>query len=397
MSIVRAENFTDYDLPSTPTSGNTVRPILYSTGRIVAAGTASNATTAHNIALKVPDGVYNDPEGRRWLNWRVDNNIAANYYFGFTLNTPIVPAVVGDVIFTSFRVIPMLYPSLSGTTTDPGIGREFVFALISANSVPVNTTPGSYIIRQQGHTMIPAQGGAISEDIVNLSSPSRVPIQFDVKIERIAAGTIRVNIWCNDVPITTDFSIAAGATYLYPWIGSYKTSSSNQGNTPMEFYIDDIIVVKVDGVGHNYRMGPTARVQNVLPTSDIIAQWKPPGDVAAPHFPYMSRLYKYPLDTDGLLADEMGLTESYGFSDLDPSLGSKVYAVLLEMMQSNAGSAIRQIELIKDADVISTQASAPNATPNLMTYEMQTNPTTGQAWTQQDVNSLVMGYRLKTI
>lgn len=396
MSIVRAENFTDYDLPSTPTSGDTVRPILYSTGRIVAAGTASNATSAHNIALKVPDGAYNDPEGRRWLNWRVNSNITATYYFGFTLNTPVVPEAVGDVIFTSFRVIPMLYPGLSGTTNDPGAGREFVFSIISAASVPANTTPGSYLIRQQGHTMIPAQGGTISEDIVNLSSATRVPIQFDVKIERIAAGTIRVNIWCNDVPVTTDFSIAAGSNYRYAWIGSYKTSTGTV-STPMEFYIDDIIVVKVDGVGHNYRMGPTARVQNVLPTSDLIAQWKPPGDVAAPHYPYMSRLYKSPLDTDGLLADEMGLTESYGFSDLDPALGSKVYAVLLEMMQSNAGSAIRQIELIKDATVVSTQPSAPNVTPNMLTYEMQTNPTTGQAWTQQEVNSLVMGYRLKTI
>lgn len=397
MSIVRADNFTDFNLPSDLTPTQSVRPILNTLNTFPAALITADTANYAQMALRVPDGAFSDPEGRRWLHLRTLTTSGAGYGQAISMNQPIVPAVIGNTIYTSFRVIPMFWPAYAGTTGTPSYGQDFIFGLVTGTTLPVNASPGFQLIRQNGHTIQVVTSSAVTvpEDIVNLTSSTRVPVQFDLKITRNATATCLVSVWCNNVPVIADIQTSISTGYLYPWIGSLKTSNGVTHPVPCDVFFKDIIIIEVDGVGLQYRAGPGARVQNVVPSSDVISEWAQPGGYIGSHAALMARQYNYPLQTDGLLADTLGLRESYNFSDLNPNLGSIVPAVIVEMLQSNGGSVVRPIEFMQNDTVISTLNSNPGA-PSILQTKMHVNPATGQPWTVAEVNALVMGYRLKS-
>lgn len=380
MSILFAENFGSYAIPTTPTG-------FYRVADDLSVKLESYVNANNNQVQLYRTASPFSGDSRPWLNMinGGDQSLDGYAFFKFPFTMP-----SSNKIYFSWRVaIPEV-----GTNTSR---MKLPFILAVSNS---HTTYGPATIKVGINdlgtitTDLVLSGNVYAETVPTRYYDITTPTLLEIEYDQVAKT---YSLWVNENLFTTKSMALPNVGYNYFKLGCFFQSGVH--NPVARALISDVIMIEDDGVSPSYRLGRSGRVQLLTPATDVTTEWTPSEGYVGTHAALMAAKYSnaagaYAQGLTSALADQK---EIYQMSALDSSLGDKVYGLMPEGYMSNTSASVRTLAFTAQSgatplDMGQRQISAGGDLQLLRPW-VDLNPATGLPWTVSEVNAAQFGFR----
>lgn len=377
MSLILAENFTDFGLDENTNATCTVGN----------AATFASIIPAETFPMALTGGLSSGSMVYRKARddgSSIDQHHPDDYWVGFvrgtwdsssSYNTQVKVPSLG--IFTKDGTWCL---SVRAVVGEAGAAKETLFGVWVGDGItPILTINGLGVV-YVGTTKVGTY--------LLTQKNQRLPMGIDILIES-SGSNATASVFVNNINLGT-VSLKAPTTGGYVSFGWKVSGSVSQGAGKSMMFFRDVVVTYDDGQGFCGRSGSSFHVQKMLPVEDVDAQWAGEGA----HFSLMSR--RYPVrDGDPFLSAYMfGQKEEYTMQSADESRGRLVLGAGIELEAKNTGTTTVPFENtyrgITDSIVnVSGGSDVPHLIP------MNINPETGLAWSLSDLVGYTAGFGIE--
>lgn len=235
----------------------------------------------------------------------------------------------------------------------------------------------------------PTRGSRVSDTSLEaLNTEAWYYIEVKITAGPTGRAIVRVNeeVWLDDTFDTRPKDSATDYNDLY--LGTHSSGRSGQ----IGDWVDDCYLLDTQGTRLNDFLGDV-RIETLLPTADEQTDFTP--KISGPNFEMIDETA---LDEEGTWNESasLGDRDLFIFEDIGAS-PEEIFAIQVSAAARKTDAGTRQIgAVVRDPDGNVDQA-APHGLITDYLYERfiyETNPFTGSPWTEQEVNSLDVGYEV---